>query len=233
MPRRLRATRWSRCCCSARWRAGEAATGSDADILVVVDPRLALQRGLYRAWDARPVAWRGRPVDAHFVHPPGDDALSGLWAEAALDGVGAVRARHAGVGAPRPRSPRHGRGPPRPAGGSRAAVLDGGVMRNRSLASDYVRRASARLLSVDVLYDAESWADVVRGVPGDRRARPEGSAPRGRNLSAARARRGRRHRGGAYPLAPRRSRAMMPSCSPPPRATCGAIGNSPSTARRT
>ena len=66
---------------------GEAATGSDADILVVVDPRLALQRGLYRAWDARPVAWRGRPVDAHFVHPPGDDALSGLWAEAALDGV--------------------------------------------------------------------------------------------------------------------------------------------------
>ena len=35
-------------------------------------------------------------------------------------------------------------------------------MRNRSLASDYVRRASARLLSVDVLYDAESWADVVR-----------------------------------------------------------------------
>lgn len=41
---------------------------------------------------------RGRPlaqrvlrapagVDAHFVHPPADDALSGLWAEAALDGV--------------------------------------------------------------------------------------------------------------------------------------------------
>lgn len=35
-------------------------------------------------------------------------------------------------------------------------------MRNRTLAADYVRRASARLRSVDVLYEAGSWADVVR-----------------------------------------------------------------------
>ena len=35
-------------------------------------------------------------------------------------------------------------------------------MRNRSLASDYVRRATIRLRALDVLYDAESWADVVR-----------------------------------------------------------------------
>ena len=35
-------------------------------------------------------------------------------------------------------------------------------MRNRALAADYLVRASARLRAVDVLFDAESWADVVR-----------------------------------------------------------------------
>jgi HEPN domain-containing protein len=35
-------------------------------------------------------------------------------------------------------------------------------MRNRDLAADYVRRASARLRALDVLYEEESWADVVR-----------------------------------------------------------------------
>ena len=35
-------------------------------------------------------------------------------------------------------------------------------MRNQDLAGDYVRRAEARLKAVDVLFDAESWADVVR-----------------------------------------------------------------------
>ncbi|MBM4270348.1 MAG: HEPN domain-containing protein [Deltaproteobacteria bacterium] len=35
-------------------------------------------------------------------------------------------------------------------------------MRNRDLAADYVRRASARLRALDALYDEESWADVVR-----------------------------------------------------------------------
>lgn len=35
-------------------------------------------------------------------------------------------------------------------------------MRNEELASDYVRRAGARLRAVDVLFEAESWADVVR-----------------------------------------------------------------------
>jgi HEPN domain-containing protein len=35
-------------------------------------------------------------------------------------------------------------------------------MRNRELAVDYVRRAKVRLRALDVLYDAESWADVVR-----------------------------------------------------------------------
>jgi len=35
-------------------------------------------------------------------------------------------------------------------------------MRNRDLAGDYVRRAEVRLGSLDVLFDAASWADVVR-----------------------------------------------------------------------
>lgn len=35
-------------------------------------------------------------------------------------------------------------------------------MRSPELASDYVRRASARLTALDALFAAESWADVVR-----------------------------------------------------------------------
>jgi hypothetical protein len=35
-------------------------------------------------------------------------------------------------------------------------------MRNLGLAADYVRRAAVRLRALEVLYEAESWADVVR-----------------------------------------------------------------------
>lgn len=35
-------------------------------------------------------------------------------------------------------------------------------MRNRELARDYVHRAGVRLAAVDVLFEARSWADVVR-----------------------------------------------------------------------
>lgn len=35
-------------------------------------------------------------------------------------------------------------------------------MRNRDLALDYIRRADARVGALDVLHEAESWADVVR-----------------------------------------------------------------------
>ncbi len=35
-------------------------------------------------------------------------------------------------------------------------------MRNTDLAADYVRRAEVRLRALDVLFDGESWADVVR-----------------------------------------------------------------------
>jgi hypothetical protein len=35
-------------------------------------------------------------------------------------------------------------------------------VRNRDLAGDYVRRAALRVKALDVLFDGESWADVVR-----------------------------------------------------------------------
>lgn len=35
-------------------------------------------------------------------------------------------------------------------------------MRNRDLARDYIHRAEVRLRALDVLFEAESWADVVR-----------------------------------------------------------------------
>ncbi len=35
-------------------------------------------------------------------------------------------------------------------------------MRNNELALDYVRRAEVRLQALDVLFNGESWADVVR-----------------------------------------------------------------------
>jgi len=35
-------------------------------------------------------------------------------------------------------------------------------MRNADLAGDYVRRAEVRLRALDVFFEAESWADVVR-----------------------------------------------------------------------
>lgn len=35
-------------------------------------------------------------------------------------------------------------------------------MRNRGLAADYARRARARLNAIDALFEAASWADVVR-----------------------------------------------------------------------
>ena len=69
------------------WVRGDATATSDVDAIVVVEPRMRLRRTLYRTWDEQPVTWKGRPVDAHFVHPPADDTLSGLWAEAAIDGL--------------------------------------------------------------------------------------------------------------------------------------------------
>ena len=41
-------------------------------------------------------------------------------------------------------------------------MVVGRVMQNRDLARDYVWRSEIRLRALAVLYDAESWADVVR-----------------------------------------------------------------------
>jgi len=70
------------------WARGEAADDSDLDILVIVEPTVAIVRDLYRVWDEEPLSWDGLPVEVHFVHLPEPPASpSGLWAEAALHGV--------------------------------------------------------------------------------------------------------------------------------------------------
>jgi len=70
------------------WARGEAADGSDVDLLVVLDRRLPLTRALYAAWDAKPATWDGRPVEVHLAHlPERGDSPSSIWAEVALDGL--------------------------------------------------------------------------------------------------------------------------------------------------
>ena len=70
------------------WARGHASDSSDVDALVVVGQGFELTRAAYDRWDERPVTVEGRAVDAHFVRLAQDrPRLSGLWAEAAIDGV--------------------------------------------------------------------------------------------------------------------------------------------------
>jgi predicted nucleotidyltransferase len=70
------------------WVRGQARANSDVDVLVVVDSTLSLTRALYRMWDKAPLTWEGRSVDAHFIHVPSSpDRASGVWCEAATDGL--------------------------------------------------------------------------------------------------------------------------------------------------
>lgn len=70
------------------WARGEAASGSDVDVLIVVDREVPVVRGLYRQWDEEPVSWGGRRVEPHFVHlPVPGETPSGTWAEVAVDGI--------------------------------------------------------------------------------------------------------------------------------------------------
>jgi predicted nucleotidyltransferase len=70
------------------WAREELTRGSDVDVLVIVEPQVAITRELYRRWDAAPLRWGSHPVEPHFVRLPASVArLSGLWAEAAVDGV--------------------------------------------------------------------------------------------------------------------------------------------------
>ncbi len=70
------------------WARGEAGAASDVDLLVVLDPSIALTRELYRRWDEQSLDFEGRAVEVHFAHfPEVRDPPGALWAEAALDGV--------------------------------------------------------------------------------------------------------------------------------------------------
>jgi hypothetical protein len=69
------------------WARGGAGAGSDVDVLIVVDPTVSITRALYRRWDQRPLAWEGREVEPHFVRLAVGTRATGLWAEAAIDGV--------------------------------------------------------------------------------------------------------------------------------------------------
>lgn len=70
------------------WARGELAEGSDLDVLLVVEPRVVISREVYRRWDASPLVYGGHPVEPHFVRIPESEArASGLWAEAAVEGV--------------------------------------------------------------------------------------------------------------------------------------------------
>lgn len=70
------------------WSRGEAAAGSDVDVLIVVDASLPVTRELYHRWDAAACEWDGLRVEPHFAQLPApDDRISGLWAEVALDGI--------------------------------------------------------------------------------------------------------------------------------------------------
>ncbi|MHB0970943.1 MAG: toxin-antitoxin system HicB family antitoxin [Thermoanaerobaculia bacterium] len=70
------------------WARDEMATGSDVDVLIVLDESLPIDRGLYRAWDEAAVWWDGHPVEPHFVQLPAAGApVSSVWAEVAIGGV--------------------------------------------------------------------------------------------------------------------------------------------------
>jgi hypothetical protein len=70
------------------WARDEQAADSDVDVLVVVAPTVHVTRETYRTWDEVSLRWGTHPVEAHFVRlPPVGAAITGLWAEAAVEGV--------------------------------------------------------------------------------------------------------------------------------------------------
>ncbi len=67
---------------------GELATGSDVDLLVVLEAHVPITRSLYREWEGVVPLWNGREIDLHFVHLPAPaDRVSGSWAEAGVCGI--------------------------------------------------------------------------------------------------------------------------------------------------
>ncbi len=65
---------------------GEQRTGSDIDLLVVLDPEVPLARALYGRWDD--MIGHDTPLSPHFVHRPDDiQKVGSIWCEAAVDGT--------------------------------------------------------------------------------------------------------------------------------------------------
>lgn len=70
------------------WVRDELTQASDLDVLLVVRRSVDLTRDLYRRWDEQERTWGSHPVEPHFIHVrDGSDPISGLWAEAAIEGV--------------------------------------------------------------------------------------------------------------------------------------------------
>lgn len=70
------------------WARDQLTDRSDVDVLIVVDGSAAITRSLYRDWEREPLAWETHPVQAHFARlPEPRTRISGLWAEAAVEGV--------------------------------------------------------------------------------------------------------------------------------------------------
>lgn len=70
------------------WARDQQRDSSDVDVLIVVEGDVSITRQLYHLWDAGPLFWSSKPVEPHFVHlPEHGSRVSGLWAEAAIDGV--------------------------------------------------------------------------------------------------------------------------------------------------
>lgn len=70
------------------WARGEAGPSSDVDMLIVVAPEVEITRSLYRRWDEGDLMLDGHRVEPHYVRMRApDEAISGLWAEIALDGA--------------------------------------------------------------------------------------------------------------------------------------------------
>ena len=70
------------------WARGEAGPSSDVDLLIVVAPDVEITRSLYLPWDDGDLTLDGHRVEPHYVRMRApDEAITGLWAEIALDGA--------------------------------------------------------------------------------------------------------------------------------------------------
>jgi HEPN domain-containing protein/predicted nucleotidyltransferase len=145
------------------WARRQAAAGSDVDLLVVVEGSVALTRDLYRTWEEVPISREGRSVKPHFVHvPEASRVVGGVWADVSLDAI-VLFERGLRVSERLSRVRRDivaGRIVRRVSRGQPIG-RNWSDMRNMELALDHARRAGIRLQAVQVLFEAESWSDVV------------------------------------------------------------------------